>query len=229
MRLVTVGALRTAEELGRAFPKVPVVASSGDAVRADVPGTPALVVATPGAEPVAEGGYAAALLLDGNRMLMRPALRAAEQTLRRWFNAAALVRRARDGGIVVVTAEHEAAVGALVRWDPAGYAERELVERQSLGLPPAVRSAAVTGPAAAVAAFLADLELPPAVRVIGPAPLEDHEPGPEGEPAPHRALLFFGYGVAGEVTRRLRAARSKASALRKHAPVHVRCDVTDLL
>jgi primosomal protein N' (replication factor Y) len=120
-------------------------------------------------------------------------------------------------------------VGALVRWDPAGYAERELVERQSLGLPPAVRSAAVTGPAAAVAAFLADLELPPAVRVIGPAPLEDHEPGPEGEPAPHRALLFFGYGVAGEVTRRLRAARSKASALRKHAPVHVRCDVTDLL
>ena len=48
------------------------------------------------------------------------------------------------------------------------------------------------------------------VRVIGPAPLEDHEPGPEGEPAPHRALLFFGYGVAGEVTRRLRAARSKA-------------------
>jgi primosomal protein N' (replication factor Y) len=162
-------------------------------------------------------------------MLMRPALRAAEQTLRRWFNAAALVRRARDGGIVVVTAEHEAAVGALVRWDPAGYAERELVERQSLGLPPAVRSAAVTGPAAAVAAFLADLELPPAVRVIGPAPLEDHEPGPEGEPAPHRALLFFGYGVAGEVTRRLRAARSKASALRKHAPVHVRCDVTDLL
>ena len=106
---------------------------------------------------------------------------------------------------------------------------RPATDRGGAGLPPAVRSAAVTGPAAAVAAFLADLELPPAVRVIGPAPLEDHEPGPEGEPAPHRALLFFGYGVAGEVTRRLRAARSKASALRKHAPVHVRCDVTDLL
>lgn len=229
MRLVTVGALRTAEELGRAFPQVPVVASSGEAVRADVPGGPALVVATPGAEPVAEGGYAAALLLDGNQMLMRPALRAAEQTLRRWFNAAALVRRARDGGVVVVTAEHESAVGALVRWDPAGHAERELVERQGLGLPPAVRSAALTGPAAAVAAFLADLELPGAVRVIGPTPLEDHEPGAAGEPAPHRVLLFFGYGAAGEVTRRLRAARAKASALRKHPPVHVRCDVTDLL
>ncbi len=229
MRLVTVGALRTAEELGRAFPQVPVVASSGDAVRPEVGAAPALVVATPGAEPVAEGGYAAALLLDGNQMLMRPALRAAEQTLRRWCNAAALVRRARDGGVVVVTAEHESAVGALVRWDPAGHAERELAERHALGLPPAVRSAALTGPAAAVAAFLADLELPGAVRVIGPTPLEDHEPGPGGEPAPHRALLFFGYGIAGEVTRRLRAARAKASALRKHPPVHVRCDVTDLL
>ena len=67
------------------------------------------------------------------------------------------------------------------------------------------------------------------VRVIGPTPLEDAEPGPAGEPVPHRALLFFGYGIAAEVTRRLRATRAKASALRKHPPVHVRCDVTDLL
>lgn len=226
MRLVAAGALRTAEELGRAFPRVPVIASSGEAVRAAVGSAPALVVATPGAEPVAEGGYAAALLLDGDRMLMRPALRAAEQVLRRWYNAAALVRRARDGGVVVVTAGHEGVVGALVRWDPSGHAERELAERHALGLPPAVRSAAVTGPAAAVAAFLADLELPGTVRVVGPTPLED---APPGEDAPHRALLFFGYGPAAEVTRRLRAARAKASALRKHPPVQVRCDVTDLL
>ena len=32
---------------------------------AEVPAEPALVIATPGAEPVAEQGYAAALLLDG--------------------------------------------------------------------------------------------------------------------------------------------------------------------
>ena len=84
----------------------------------------------------------------------------------------------------------------------------------------------MTGPAAAVAAFLADLELPGTVRVVGPTPLED---APPGEDAPHRALLFFGYGPAAEVTRRLRAARAKASALRKHPPVQVRCDVTELL
>ena len=44
----------------------------GDTVLATVPDEPALVVATPGAEPVAAGGYAAALLLDGWAMLVAP-------------------------------------------------------------------------------------------------------------------------------------------------------------
>ena len=64
-------------------------------------GAPALVIATPGAEPRAAGGYAAALLLDGWALLGRPSLRAAEEALRRWLNAAALVRpgrRRRPGG-----------------------------------------------------------------------------------------------------------------------------------
>ena len=44
---------------------------------------PALVVATPGAEPQAVGGYAAALLLDGWMLLGRPSLRAAEEAFLR--------------------------------------------------------------------------------------------------------------------------------------------------
>ena len=38
-------------------------------------------------------------------------------------------------------------VQALIRWDPHGYAERELAERAALHLPPAVRIAQLTGPA----------------------------------------------------------------------------------
>ena len=56
------------------------------------------MVATPGAEPVAAGGYAAALLLDTWLALARADLRASEESLRRWLNAAALVRPAGDGG-----------------------------------------------------------------------------------------------------------------------------------
>ncbi|NEB74222.1 primosome assembly protein PriA, partial [Streptomyces sp. SID14478] len=109
-------------------------------------GAPALVVSTPGAEPVAEGGYAAALLLDGWAMLGRPDLRAAEDALRRWIGAAALVRPQEAGGTVVIMAEPTLRpVQALVRWDPAGHAVRELAERAELGFPPVSRMASVSG------------------------------------------------------------------------------------
>ena len=103
------------------------------------------MVATPGAEPVAEGGYGAALLLDGWAMLSRAELRAGEETLRRWSNAAALVRA---GGAVVVGADAALpVVQALIRWDPVGAASRELAERTELNFPPATRMAALTGAA----------------------------------------------------------------------------------
>ena len=191
------GSRRTAEELGRAFPRVRVRTSgSGSEVLATIGPEPALVVATPGAEPVAEGGYAAALLLDGWALLSRPDLRAAEETLRRWTAAAALVRPGPEGGTVVVVADASTpAVQALVRWDQAGFADRELVERAALRLPPEARMASLTGSADALAGFLAVAELPTGAEVLGPvvAAGEDQErflvrsPG-DGWPATVAAL-----------------------------------------
>jgi primosomal protein N' (replication factor Y) len=124
LRAVVIGARRTAEELGRAFPGANVQTSGGDRVLASVAGGAQLVISTPGAEPIAPEGYGAALLLDGWALLSRADLRAGEETLRRWMAAAALVR---PGGTVVVGADAGVtAVQALVRWDPAGYAAREL-------------------------------------------------------------------------------------------------------
>ena len=99
IRAVVVGARRTAEELGRAFTGTPVITSAGDAVHTEIPPGPALVVATPGAEPRAPQGYGAALLLDAWSLLGRPDLRAAEDTLRRWMSAAAQVHSRADGGV----------------------------------------------------------------------------------------------------------------------------------
>lgn len=93
LRAQAVGAERTAEELGRAFPGVPVLLSGSDhGVRDTVPDTPALVVATVGAEPTVAAGYGAAVLLDCDRILARPDIRAEEEAVRRWLNAVALVR-----------------------------------------------------------------------------------------------------------------------------------------
>lgn len=234
LRKGATGVLRTAEELGRAFPGKAVVTSFGDHVKAAVGAAPALVVATIGAEPVADGGYAAALLLDGDSLLRRESLRAGEDTVRRWFNAAALVRPASDGGLVVITATESVAVGALLRWDPAGYARRELELRMELQLPPAVRIASVTGPRAAVVHFTAAVEhqLDASglkLRTAGPAPVVLTGPAAAKQGDDVRTLLFFPYGQAGAVTRVLRSTKAGASAKRTDEPVQVRLDGVDVL
>ncbi|MGZ4459984.1 MAG: primosomal protein N' [Nocardioidaceae bacterium] len=170
LRAPVLGDRRTAEEFGRTFPRVPVRTSSGDRVLAEVDGEPAIVVATPGAEPVAAGGYAGVVLLDTWLMLARTDLRTHEESLRRWLNAAAL---ARPGGRVVAVGEPaEPALQALVRWDPSGFVRREMAERQSAHLPPASRLATVIGAEDAVLDALRRLALPPGAEVLGPVPVE---------------------------------------------------------
>ncbi|TJY70374.1 primosomal protein N' [Arthrobacter sp. CAU 1506] len=245
LRASAIGALRTAEELGRAFPGATVVSSSGDHIKSVVESKKALVVATPGAEPVAPGGYAAALLLDGNSMLSRESLRTPEDVLRRWFRAASLVQPSSEGGLVVVTADQDTVVAPLVRWDPAGAAAREMQLRRELQLPPAVRIAALTGKASGIEAFMADFELAGSLRTVGPVELPSREgqaregqlrehqlrelqarPGEGGE---HRLLLFFSYQDGPTVTAALRHRKAALAAKRVPDPVQVRCDGVDLL
>jgi len=184
VRAAVIGAARTAEELGRAFPAVPVRTSGGSRVLARVPSSPAVVVATPGAEPAVDGGYAAAVLLDGWALLGRSSLRAAEEALRRWMNAAALVRPGPDGGSVVMVAEAGLpAVQALIRWDPVTFAGRELTERRELRFPPTARMAALSGPHDAVRALLDTAELPAGAEILGPVPIPGQDvPGPGDAP-----------------------------------------------
>ncbi|MHA3702519.1 primosomal protein N' [Jatrophihabitans sp. YIM 134969] len=173
LRAVVIGSKRTAEELGRAFPGASVRTSGAGEVLDRVGSGPALVISTPGAEPVAEGGYGAALLLDAWALLGRPDLRASEETLRRWCAAASLV--ASDGTVVVTADPQLAPVQALVRWDPEWHAARELADRAELGFPPAVRMASLRGTAPAVADLLAGSPLPGSAEVIGPVGSGDDE------------------------------------------------------
>ena len=236
LRAQIVGARRTAEELGRAFPAVPVRTSGRDHILDSVPDVPALVVSTPGAEPVAEGGYAAALLLDGWAMLGRPDLRAGEEALRRWTSAASLVRGQGEGGTVVIVAEPTLrAVQALVRWDPAGYARRELAERAELGFPPVSRMASVTGPAEALAGFLAAAELPPEAQILGPVPVPAAEPGRPRRPwdAPpgetwERALIRVEPGRGAALAAALKTAQAARMAKGGGDPVRIRIDPPDI-
>jgi len=229
LRALVTGAARTAEELGRAFPGVAVRTSGGHHVLATVPAEPALVIATPGAEPVAKGGYAAALLLDGWALLGRPSLRAAEEALRRWMNAAALVRP--DGSVVVLAEATLPAVQALIRWDPVTFSERELAERAELGFPPAVRMASVTGPPEEVAAFVGVLSssgdgLPAQAEVLGPVPV-DAGPGVSAETR-ERALIRISRGDGLELARALHAVQATRSARKDGGAVRVQLDPAEV-
>ncbi|MGY1838625.1 MULTISPECIES: primosomal protein N' [unclassified Modestobacter] len=222
LRAAVIGEARTAEELGRAFPGAAVrVSGRGSGVLATVPGGAGLVVATPGAEPVAEGGYGAALLLDAWALLGRADLRAGEETLRRWMNAAALVR---SGQPVVVAADpSHPVVQALVRWDPAGLAARELADRRELGFPPVTRMASLSGSPAALAEFLEALRLPEHADVLGPVP-EPPRPGHEGER--ERFLVRVPRTEGTGLARALREVQGVRSA--RKAPEHVRVQLDPL-
>jgi primosomal protein N' (replication factor Y) len=226
-----VGARRTAEELGRAFPGVAVRGSGGGAdVHATVPAGPALVVATPGAEPWVDGvaggaGYGAALLLDGWALLSRPDLRVAEETLRRWMAAAALVRPAGAGGRVVVAADPElAVVAALVRWDPVGHAAAELAGRTEVGFPPAVRMAAVDGAPDAVAELIAALLLPDSAEVLGPVELD---PAPSGA-VRERALVRVPRTDGRALAAAMAAGQAARTARKAPDPVRVQLDPQEI-
>jgi primosomal protein N' (replication factor Y) len=234
LRALVIGAGRTAEELGRAFPAASVRTSGGAEVIAEVGREPAVIVATPGAEPRASGGYAAAVLLDGWALLGRASLRASEEALRRWLNAAALVRPAgpaADGGSVVVVAESTLApVQALVRWDPVTQAERELAERRELRFPPAVRVAALTGPHRAVQDVIAGAELPAGAEVLGPVPAPDgRSDQQQGEAAAVRVLVRVDRRSGTALACALRAAQAIRTARKDSGVVRLQLDPPELL
>ena len=171
IRAVVVGATRQVDELKIAFPGVPVLLSAAGTSCPEVTAEPCIVVATPGAEPPAATGYAAAVLLDADASLSRPDLRAAEESLRRWSAAVSLVRGPANGGSVVIVGDPIArAVQALVRHDPVDFAKREIEERDGALLPPQAGLIAVEGSAAALGALQAKLILPQGAEAFGPLP-----------------------------------------------------------
>jgi len=254
VRSNVVGARRTAEELGRAFPGVTVHTSGAGDVLTSVSGKPSLVIATPGAEPVAENGYAATLLLDAWASMDRPTLDASEEALRRWLAAAALTRGASQGGVTVLcgapTHTTLPLVEALVRWDPVWFAARELAERVELSLPPAVRMAQLVGSRVAVQRSVEMAALADSVEQLGPLPWV-----PVGHPAPAAAgagscgavpapantvpvtaedavpkiqlLLRVGLNDGPALTAALTRMKALRSARKEREPVGVRVDPTD--
>lgn len=208
------GADRTAEELARAFPGVLAVNSSGERIRDEVPDEPAIVVATPGAEPRVEGGYAGLLVLDADATLSRADISAPVEAMRRWMNALALVRPPTRGGSgLVVGAELHPAVQAFARNDAVGLADRELADRATAKLPPTVRTARITGEVEPLQAFLRNVSFD--AELLGPT-----------EIAPERwaALLRTELANGRQFVAQVKSAAAIRSAKKQGGVLHYQID-----
>ncbi|MEJ6489333.1 hypothetical protein PQI23_06335 [Leucobacter sp. USCH14] len=223
------GSGRTVEQFERQFEGARVLLSDGEHPRERVDARPAIVVATRGAEPLAAGGYRAVVLLDAERLLSIETLRAGEDCLRWWENAAALTA---PDGICLMASGGGPVVRAFVTGRVEEWLHGELRDRHALRYPPAVRVASVSGGPDEVERALQQLESLPGVDHLGPTPL------PAGgaaktPPGLVRAIVRFDYGHGAEVASRLRGAlvadaAGSASRGRGRAPGRARPEALKL-
>jgi primosomal protein N' (replication factor Y) len=132
------GIERAAEEISRAFPHFPVIISAGDVIKERIEHKPALVLATSGAQPQVEGGYAAVVILDGMRFFSHTDLRTQERARELFFETSSLISQ--EGTVLLVIDDVHPIVSAIARWNVAPLLKRELSERAELQLPPSVFS-----------------------------------------------------------------------------------------
>ena len=167
------GIERAAEEISRAFPKFPVIISAGDVIKDRIENKSALVLATSGAQPQVEGGYAAVVILDGMRFFAHTDLRTQERARELFFETSSLI--APKGAVLLVIDDSHPIISAIARWNIAPLLKRELSERAELNLPPIVFSALLVMEQSigmqivnGLKRALADGRIPQSCKIYGP-------------------------------------------------------------
>lgn len=135
--LASRGIDRFAEEIGRSFPNIPIINSSGEHIVNTVPSSPYLVISTPGAQPKSHDGYAAVALLEGLCFFGHSELRSTESSREIFFQTAALAQE--SSPIFVAIDPTHPIVAALTRWDSSPLVRKELREREEMHFPPYYR------------------------------------------------------------------------------------------
>ena len=227
LRPVIKGTDRTAEELGRAFPGVPVINSSGDDITDTVTSGKKLVIATPGAEPTIEGGFTLVVLLDTWLLLSGSDLRSHEQALASWMNAASRAQAKAD--VIIAADPSHPVVQALARWDAAGAAARELAARRDVNFPPAVVFVAIDGSSRTVHSFVHSIEFPDGCELLGPVEMPAFERLPADydiarSGRPQRILVRCPLSQRSQLTEHLHAAIGARIARRETEPLRVQVD-----
>jgi primosomal protein N' (replication factor Y) len=135
--LLSRGIERHLHDVASLFPNTPVRFSTSDhPISTANPGE--IVLATPGMAPECDGGYQLVVILEGNRFLSQPDLRAEERVRELYFSSASLITP--TGEFMCVQDSGHSITSAVASWSFTPSISAELEQRSALSLPPHVRS-----------------------------------------------------------------------------------------
>lgn len=191
------GSTRTTAELGKSFPGVRVIESTGENRISSLTAGNFLVIATAGAEPYVEAGYQAVVLLDAKVFLARQSLRALDEAVRTWANA---VAKLSPKGEAVLVGVPGMTGQEFALWKMISIAAAELSARKELQLPPALRLGSVSGEPAMLEELSNALQSTSGVETIGPAPFNV-----DGDQTQWRLIFKYRYSSAVELAKLLKS------------------------
>lgn len=172
--LLSRGAQRHLHDLGLLLPGYVGGISTSEHPSETAPSA-GFVISTPNMAPRNVEGYSAVVILEGDRFLSQPDMRAQERIREMYF---AHIAQVRHSGIAIIIQEGgEALVNALSTWNPEPMIHRELNERRDLQLPPYVRALSLSMNNQEIIRLKKALEtaiteerLPQSTRILGPIP-----------------------------------------------------------
>jgi primosomal protein N' (replication factor Y) len=164
--VISRGIDRTAEEIGRALNKVPILISSGSKQITELPSGKHVVLATAGSEP--DGEYSAVILLDGERIFNRPSLRSEELAKFLWFKLLCLAST--DAEVFLSLPNNHPLVQSVLR-NESSYGSIDLLKERKLAkLPPYYRIAVIEGKNSEISKFAENLWSKSDFEITGPIP-----------------------------------------------------------
>jgi len=169
--VIAKGIERTAEEIGRAIPKIAILVSSGNKQISSVPSGRHIVVSTAGSEP--NGVYSSVVMLDGEKIFNRPSLRAEELAKFHWFSL--LSKASNSAEIFLSLPNHHPSVQCLLRGDSLANATSELNSRDKAKLPPFYRVAVVIGDKPEISKFAENLRNDKTYEITGPVTVDSYQ------------------------------------------------------
>jgi primosomal protein N' (replication factor Y) len=210
--LASRGIERHQHEIGVLFPGTSTVLSSADHLITEVVDH-GIVIATPGMAPKTTAGYRSVVILEGNRFLNQPDMRANERVREMYFAHAALASS--DGTVILVQDEGHTIATALTTWNPSIAIHRDLEERSSLKLPPYVRAAILTMETGEITRLKSALE---GARAEGRIPAETTLLGPVARGDKSALILTVDVAHGEELVSTLHEFMRRRSASKKSLP-----------